>query len=78
MTAHRPVQQMPDDIADVLAESRLRDAYDDRPHYQRNDYLAWIGRAKRPETRVKRINQMLSELQEGGVYMGMQHRPSER
>lgn len=78
MTLHRPVQQMPDDIAEALAERRLRDAYDDRPTYQRNDYLGWIGRAKRPETRDKRINQMLSELEEGGVYMRMRHRPSER
>lgn len=78
MTLQRPAQQMPDDIAEVLAKHRLRDAYDDRPAYQRNDYLAWISRAKRPETRDKRINQMLSELEEGGVYMGMRHRPSAR
>ncbi|MFV0375371.1 YdeI/OmpD-associated family protein [Microbacterium sp.] len=78
MTLQRPAQQMPDDIAEVLAEHRLRNAYNDRPAYQRNDYLAWIGRAKRPETRGKRINQMLDELEEGGTYMGMQHRPSQR
>ncbi len=78
MTLHRPVQRMPDDIAEALAEHRLRDAYDDRPAYQRNDYLGWIGRAKRPEIREKRISQMLSELGEGGVYMRMRHRPSER
>ncbi|HIZ37393.1 MAG TPA: YdeI/OmpD-associated family protein [Candidatus Ruania gallistercoris] len=69
---------MPDDIADTLTKHCLREAYDDRPAYQRNDYLAWIGRAKRRETRDKRIRQMLSELEEGGIYMGMQHRPSRR
>jgi len=69
---------MPADVAEALAEHRVRKAYDDRPAYQRNDYLAWINRAKRPETRHKRVDQMLRELEEGGVYMGMRHRPSER
>ncbi|UOQ57055.1 YdeI/OmpD-associated family protein [Leucobacter allii] len=78
MTLQRAAQPMPVDIAEILAEQRLRDAYDDRPAYQRNDYLAWIARAKRPETRTKRITQMLDELAEGGVYMGMRHRPSRR
>ncbi len=52
--------------------------YGERPFYQRNDYLGWIGRAKRAETRAKRIAQMLDELEEGGVYMGMDHPPSAR
>ena len=51
-------------------------AYDERPDYQRNDYIGWIARAKRPETRRKRINQMLGELEKGGVYMNMAHNPS--
>jgi uncharacterized protein YdeI (YjbR/CyaY-like superfamily) len=51
-------------------------AYDARPPYQRNDYLIWIARAKLPETREKRINQMLEELTQGGIYMRMPHRPS--
>lgn len=46
-------------------------AYDARPDYQRNDYLGWIARAKRPETRQKRLNQMLYELALGSVYMNM-------
>ncbi len=51
-------------------------AYEARPAYQRNDYLGWITRAKRPETRSKRLHQMLDELAQGGVYMGMRHNPS--
>ena len=78
MTLQRPAQQMPGDIADTLTKHGLREAYEERPSFQRNDYLAWIGRAKRPETRAKRIRQMLDELEEGGVYMGMQHGPSRR
>ncbi len=56
----------------------MTESYDERPFYQRNDYLAWIGRAKRPETRQKRIHQMLEELELGGIYMGMDHAPSRR
>ncbi len=52
-------------------------AYEDRPPYQRNDYLAWIARAKREDTRRKRLNQMLDELEAGDRYMKMSWRPAE-
>lgn len=67
----RPLQTMPADIAARLEELGLRAAYDGRPAYQRNDYLGWINRAKRPETREKRIAQMLDELAGGTRYMNM-------
>ena len=54
-----------------LAERGLRDKYDARPDYQRNDYLMWINNAKRDETKQKRLLQMLDELEAGGVYMKM-------
>jgi uncharacterized protein YdeI (YjbR/CyaY-like superfamily) len=76
--AKRPVQQMPDDVRAELEERGLIEAYDERPFHQRNDYLAWIGRAKMLETRKKRIDQMLDELDQGGVYMGMDHPPSRK
>ncbi len=69
---------MPDDVRDALERSGLTELYLERPFYQRNDWLAWIGRAKRPETRQKRLRQMLEELEQGGVYMGMDHPPSRR
>lgn len=71
----RELQVMPDDISDALAQRGLNGAYDARPAYQRNDYLAWIARAKRSATRTKRLEQMLDELARGGVYMNMPHRP---
>ena len=52
--------------------------YEARPFYQRNDYLAWIARAKREETRERRLAQMLDELEQGGVYMKMAHAPSRK
>ncbi|QBF33843.1 YdeI/OmpD-associated family protein [Thalassococcus sp. S3] len=45
--------------------------FDERPWYQRNDYLGWIKRAKREDTKLRRLNQMLDELETGNVYMKM-------
>lgn len=74
----RPTQPMPGDVLQLLEAHNLTADYEQRPFYQRNDYLAWIGRAVRPETRRKRIEQMLDELATGGVYMGMDHPPSRK
>ncbi|TIM34434.1 MAG: hypothetical protein E5Y61_12110 [Mesorhizobium sp.] len=67
----RALNPMPDDIRTALTKQGLMAAYDDRPDYQKNDYLGWIARAKRAETRHKRLDQMLDELKRGGVYMNM-------
>ncbi len=71
MALKRPPQPMPDEVRDALAANGLMDAYDARPPYQRNDYLMWINQAKRPETKQKRLDQMLDELRAGDVYMKM-------
>jgi len=67
---------MPDFIRDALNSRRLMDAYLARPPYQRNDYIGWVTRAKLEATRRKRLNQMLDELERGGVYMKMKWRPA--
>ena len=64
---------MPAFVRRALAENRLLAAYRARPAYQQNDYLGWIARAARPETKEKRLGQMLAELAAGGVYMNMKH-----
>ena len=76
--ARRPVQPMPKALLDALEAHGVRADYEARPFYQRNDYLAWIARAKREETRERRIAQMLDELERGGVYMKMAHAPSRK
>ena len=70
----RPVYQMPDHIRKTLTDRSLMNAYNDRPPYQRNDYIGWITRAKRVETQQKRLKQMLSELESKDRYMGMAYR----
>lgn len=69
---------MPDFVQEALEESGLVAAYQERPAYQRNDYIGWIVRAKRRETQEKRLGQMLDELRVGGVYMKMDHPPSRK
>jgi len=67
----RPIYDIPDYVSAALDESGLWERYRSRPPYQRNDYIGWITRAKREETRKKRLNQMLDELRGGETYMGM-------
>lgn len=74
----RERHHMPNDIAAALKSSGLRDDYNARPAYQRNDYIGWINRAKKPETRIKRLEQMLTELAQGGIYMGKEHKASRK
>jgi uncharacterized protein YdeI (YjbR/CyaY-like superfamily) len=74
----RKLLEMPADVKLALESSGLRADYDHRPAYQRNDYLAWITRAVRPEIRMKRLNQMLDELSKGGIYMRMDHPASKK
>lgn len=69
---------MPDFIKNALEERGLTEAYGERPAYQQNDYIGWINRAKRQETKDKRLRQMLEELATGGVYMNMKHAASEK
>ena len=65
---------MPKDVEERLLRENLMDVYRKRPPYQQNDYLGWISKAKRPETKEKRISQMLEELRSGDKYMGMDYR----
>jgi uncharacterized protein YdeI (YjbR/CyaY-like superfamily) len=75
MALTRPPQPMPPEVAAALDAAGLRAAYDARPAFQRNDYLMWINKAARTETRDARLAQMLDELRAGDVYMKMRWGP---
>jgi len=77
-TLTRPIRPMPDFVRDALVESGLLEAYQSRPPYQQNDYISWISRAKCPETKEKRLTQMLRELKRGDLYMNMAYQPGKR
>lgn len=74
----RPRYPMPDFIKQALEARGLMEDYRARPSYQQNDYIGWITRARLEETREKRLQQMLDELEQGGVYMKMAHPASRK
>ncbi|ODT64968.1 MAG: hypothetical protein ABS75_33295 [Pelagibacterium sp. SCN 63-23] len=67
----RPRETMPDFVRAALEAHGLMALYQARPPYQRNDYLLWINKARRDDTKQKRLAQMLAELAGGGTYMNM-------
>ena len=71
MALTRTRHKMPDYIHTALTDRKLMDAYHERPDYQQNDYIGWITRAKRDDTKEKRLAQMLDELEGGKLYMTM-------
>jgi uncharacterized protein YdeI (YjbR/CyaY-like superfamily) len=77
MTLTRTRHKMPDYIRDALNERKLMGSYRERPDYQQNDYIGWITRAKRDETKQKRLAQMLDELEGGKLYMNMKWEKSD-
>ena len=78
-TLTRAINPMPPEILAILQERGLLKEYEERPPYQKNDYLGWIFRAKKNETREKRVETMLRELATGDLYMGMSyHRKGSR
>jgi hypothetical protein len=56
------------DIQTELNAHKLADVYQKRPYYQRKGYLEWVNSAKRDDTRNKRIQIMIEEL-ENGTFM---------
>ena len=74
----RAVHPMPAFVHAALRSDGLMAAYEGRPPYQRNDYIGWITRAKLPETKRRRLAQMLDELKRGNVYMNMAWREQGR
>ena len=70
----RPRYPMPGYVREALLERDLMDEYRLRPPYQQNDYIGWITRAKKAETRERRLEQMLDELAAGDRYMKMPYR----
>ena len=71
----RPVHPMPDYVKKALLQRGLLSGYRSRPPYQQNDYIGWINRVKKQQTKQNRLNQMLDELEQGDVYMKMPYRP---
>jgi hypothetical protein len=62
-------------VKGALAKRKLLDAFRDRPEYQQNDYLKWISTAAGASTKQQRLDQMLDELEKGGLFKGEKWTP---
>ncbi len=60
---------MPGLVRDALERRGLMPVYLACPDYQQNDYIRWITEARQPETRHRRLDQMLQELDCGHLSM---------
>jgi uncharacterized protein YdeI (YjbR/CyaY-like superfamily) len=74
----RKPNELPEHVKQALEQAALRADFDARPAYQRDEYLAWLTRAKQPEVRAKRLALMLAELEAGGVFMRGDHPDSKK
>lgn len=63
-------QPMPGQVKGALAKRKLLDAFLERPQYQQDDYLKWISLAAGPTQKQQRLDQMLDEVEKGGVFKG--------
>lgn len=71
-------QPMPGNVRAALEKRNLMDAYLARPEYQKDDYLKWISTAFGPTAKQKRLDQMLDELEKGGLFKGEPWTPPEK
>jgi len=64
--APKPEAEIPPELAEALAGDEAASAtFDGFPPSCRREYCEWIGEAKRPETRAKRVAEAVGWLREG-------------
>jgi uncharacterized protein YdeI (YjbR/CyaY-like superfamily) len=56
------MNKFPQDIADALKNAGLAEFFADCTPAHRNEYLKWIGEAKRPETRKARLGKAIQMI----------------
>ena len=64
--SERPQVEVPDELREALAaDPEAAEAFDRLAHTHRREYAQWVGEAKRPETRARRVAQTLERLRDG-------------
>lgn len=66
----RELNPIQDFIRERLVRENVLDKYNERPAYQRSQYIDWITSAKRETTKENRLNQMIDELKAGDSFKG--------
>ncbi|HBG86441.1 MAG TPA: hypothetical protein DEG09_06055 [Marinilabiliaceae bacterium] len=60
------LHEVPDDIVQVLeADRALLERWNKLTSIQRNEWICWITKVKKPETRADHIRRLTEELKEG-------------
>lgn len=60
------VHKIPQDLRSFISDSaEVLEQWDDITSLARNEWICWITSAKKPETRIKRINQAGDMLKKG-------------
>ncbi|WP_421779998.1 YdeI/OmpD-associated family protein [Kiloniella litopenaei] len=60
------VHELPEDLKQaLLSDTCALGAWEDITPLARNEWICWIEDAKKPETRTKRINRGISDLNRG-------------
>ena len=54
--------EIPKDFTEALMNSGVREFFADCTRAHRREYLKWIGEAKKPETRQRRIEQAVTRI----------------
>ena len=77
------VHKVPADLRKVLiSASVVQEAWNDLTPLARNEWICWVISAKKPETRMKRIDRTRAELIEGKrrpcCWPGCPHRKNSR
>jgi hypothetical protein len=67
---NKAAQPMPGQVKGALAKRNLLATFQERPQYQQDDYLKWIALAAGPQQKQARMDQMLEELEKGGIFKG--------
>jgi hypothetical protein len=67
--AERKVE-VPDDVAAALGKAGLQEAFGRLSYSHQREYVEWVGEAKKPETRDRRIEKTIQRLQASSSYDG--------
>ena len=60
------VHSVPEDLRKALATDRASlELWEDITPLARNEWICWVESARKPETRLSRIERVLTELKEG-------------
>lgn len=56
---------VPDDLKAALGDAGVADAFNRLSYSHQREYVTWVGDAKKPETRARRVSETIDRLRSG-------------